>query len=132
VLLVLNASPYHLEKQDSRHQIARDRVAQTGLALVYCNLVGGQDELVFDGGSFVLDRSGELVQQLPAFEEALALVELDLAPSNYANVLPAEVAQPLSIEAAVYRALSLGLKDYVTKITLRVSCWGFLAALILR
>jgi NAD+ synthetase len=115
VLLVLNASPYHLEKQDSRHQIARDRVAQTGLALVYCNLVGGQDELVFDGGSFVLDRSGELVQQLPAFEEALALVELDLAPSNYANVLPAEVAQPLSIEAAVYRALSLGLKDYVTK-----------------
>jgi NAD+ synthetase len=115
LLLVLNASPYHLEKQDSRHQIARDRVAQTGLALVYCNLVGGQDELVFDGGSFVLDRSGELVQQLPAFEEALALVELDLAPSNYANVLPAEVAQPLSIEAAVYRALSLGLKDYVTK-----------------
>mgnify|MGYP003344017835 FL=1 len=115
VLLVLNASPYHLEKQDSRHQIARDRVAQTGLALVYCNLVGGQDELVFDGGSFVLDRSGELVQQLPAFEEALALVELDLAPSNYANVLPAEIAQPLSIEAAVYRALSLGLKDYVTK-----------------
>ena len=115
VLLVLNASPYHLEKQDSRHQIARDRVAQTGLVLVYCNLVGGQDELVFDGGSFVLDRSGELVQQLPAFEEALALVELDLAPSNYANVLPAEIAQPLSIEAAVYRALSLGLKDYVTK-----------------
>ena len=115
VLLVLNASPYHLEKQDSRHQIARDRVAQTGLALVYCNLVGGQDELVFDGGSFVLDRSGELMQQLPAFEESLALVELDLSPRNYANVLPAEIAQPLSIEAAVYRALSLGLKDYVTK-----------------
>lgn len=115
VLLVLNASPYHLEKQDSRHQIARDRVAQTGLALVYCNLVGGQDELVFDGGSFVLDRSGELMQQLPAFEEALAYVQLDLSPRNYANVLPAEIAPPLSIEAAVYRALSLGLKDYVTK-----------------
>jgi NAD+ synthetase len=115
VLLVLNASPHHLEKQDSRHQIARDRVAQTGLALVYCNLVGGQDELVFDGGSFVLDRSGELVQQLPAFEEAIAYVQLDLSPRNYANVLPAEIAQPLSIEAAVYRALSLGLKDYVTK-----------------
>ena len=115
VLLVLNASPYHLEKQDSRHQIARDRVAQTGLALVYCNLVGGQDELIFDGGSFVLDRSGELMQQLPAFEEVLAYVQLDLSPRNYANVLPAEIAPPLSIEAAVYRALSLGLKDYVTK-----------------
>ena len=78
-------------------------------------MVGGQDELVFDGASFVLDRSGELMQQLPAFEEALALVELDLSPRNYANVLPAEIAQPLSIEAAVYRALCLGLKDYVAK-----------------
>jgi NAD+ synthetase len=115
VLLVLNASPYHLDKQDSRHQIARDRVAQTGLALVYCNLVGGQDELVFDGGSFVLDQSGELVQQLPAFEETLAYVQLDLSSRNYANVLPVEIAQPLSVEAAVYCALSLGLKDYVTK-----------------
>ena len=115
VLLVLNASPYHLEKQDSRHQVARDRIAQTGLALVYCNLVGGQDELVFDGSSFVLDQSGELTQQLPAFEEALAVVEFDLTVPNRGNPLPAEVTRALSIEAAVYRALCLGLKDYVTK-----------------
>jgi NAD+ synthetase len=115
VLLVMNASPYHLEKQDSRHQVARDRIAQTGLALVYCNLVGGQDELVFDGSSFVLDRSGELAQQLPAFEEALAVVALDLSAANRGNPLPAEVADALSIEAAVYRALCLGLKDYVIK-----------------
>ena len=59
ILLALNASPYHLEKQHSRYEVARDRVAETNLALVYCNLVGGQDELVFDGASFVLDRSGE-------------------------------------------------------------------------
>lgn len=115
VLLVLNASPYHLEKQDSRRQVARDRVAQTGLALVYCNLVGGQDELVFDGGSFVLDRSGVLTQQLPAFEEHLAFVDFDLLPRNRLNASPAEVAISLPAEAAVYRALCLGLKDYVHK-----------------
>lgn len=115
VLLVLNASPYHLEKQDSRHQVARDRVAQTGLALVYCNLVGGQDELVFDGGSFVLDRSGALTQQLPAFDEHLAFVDFDLSLEDRANSLPAEIAKSLSQEAAVYRALCLGLKDYICK-----------------
>ena len=115
VLLVLNASPYHLEKQDSRHQVARDRIAQTGLALVYCNLVGGQDELVFDGSSFVLDRSGVLTQQLPAFEECLAFVDFDLSPRDRLNAFPAGIAKPLSTEAAVYRALCLGLKDYVHK-----------------
>ena len=82
ILLTLNASPYHMEKQDSRHEVARQRVLETGLALVYTNLVGGQDELVFDGASFVLDRSGAVVQQLPAFEEALSLVEIDSSAGN--------------------------------------------------
>jgi len=115
VLLTLNASPYHMEKQDSRHEVARQRVLETGLALVYTNLVGGQDELVFDGASFVLDRSGALVQQLPAFEEALSLVEVDCAPGNKANPNLAEITPTLSIEASVYQALTLGLKDYVSK-----------------
>jgi NAD+ synthase (glutamine-hydrolysing) len=115
VLLTLNASPYHMEKQDSRHEVARQRVLETGLALVYTNLVGGQDELVFDGASFVLDRSGALVQQLPAFEEALSLVEVDCASGNKANPNLAEITPTLSIEASVYQALTLGLKDYVNK-----------------
>jgi NAD+ synthetase len=115
VLLTLNASPYHMEKQDSRHEVARQRVLETGLALVYTNLVGGQDELVFDGASFVLDRSGALVQQLPAFEEALSLVEVDCASGNKANPNLAEITPTLSIEASVYQALTLGLKDYVSK-----------------
>jgi len=115
VLLTLNASPYHMEKQDSRHKVARQRVLETGLALVYTNLVGGQDELVFDGASFVLDRSGALVQQLPAFEEALSLVEVDCASGNKANPNLAEITPTLSIEASVYQALTLGLKDYVSK-----------------
>ena len=115
ILLTLNASPYHMEKQDSRHEVARQRVLETGLALVYTNLVGGQDELVFDGASFVLDRSGALVQQLPAFEEAFALVEIDCATINKANPISAHITPSLSIEASVYQALTLGLKDYVTK-----------------
>lgn len=115
ILLTLNASPFHMEKQDSRHEVARQRVLETGLALIYTNLVGGQDELVFDGASFVLDRSGALVQQLPAFEEALALVEIDCAVGNKANPSLASITPSLLIEASVYKALTLGLKDYVTK-----------------
>lgn len=115
ILLTLNASPYHMEKQDSRHEVARQRVLETGLALVYTNLVGGQDELVFDGASFVLDRSGAVVQQLPAFEEALSLVEIDRSAGNKANPNQAQVTPALAIEASVYQALTLGLKDYVTK-----------------
>ncbi len=115
ILLTLNASPYHMDKQDSRHEVARQRVVETGLALVYTNLVGGQDELVFDGASFVLDRSGALVQQLPAFKDALSLVEIDTASGNKANPNPAQTTPALSIEASVYQALTLGLKDYVTK-----------------
>ena len=115
ILLTLNASPYHMEKQDTRHQVARQRVLETGLALVYTNLLGGQDELVFDGASFVLDRAGALVQQLPAFEETLALLELDCSTINRANPNLATIAPKLSLEASVYQALTLGLKDYVNK-----------------
>jgi NAD+ synthetase len=115
ILLALNASPYHMEKQSTRYQIARDRVLQTGLALVYLNTVGGQDELVFDGSSFVLDRSAELVQQLTAFEEMLAYVDIDTSINNKANPLLGSIASNLSLEASVYQSLSLGLKDYVYK-----------------
>ncbi|MDO8933990.1 MAG: nitrilase-related carbon-nitrogen hydrolase, partial [Rhodocyclaceae bacterium] len=71
VLLVLNASPYHMNKQVSRYQAVRERIGECGFPVFYVNLVGGQDELVFDGASFVMDGAGVLVHQLPAFEEAL-------------------------------------------------------------
>jgi NAD+ synthetase len=110
VLLVLNASPYHVGKQRVRQEVMRERSAETGLALVYVNMVGGQDELVFDGGSFVLDSAGVLTHQLPSFEEAMGMVTLtDGAPRAGA------VAGPLSAEAEVYRALQLGVRDYVDK-----------------
>ncbi len=115
VLLTLNASPFHLEKQVTRHEIVGKRVLETGLPVIYANLVGGQDELVFDGGSFVIDRSGVLTQQLPALEEALGIVELDTHARNKANPVPETVVPNLSQEASVYKALCLGLKDYINK-----------------
>ena len=110
VLLVLNASPYHLDKQRVRYDVMRERVAETGMALVYANLVGGQDELVFDGGSFVLNREGALTHQLPLFKEALGFVTL---AGN--NPEPGEIASPHSQEAEVYGALLTGVRDYVNK-----------------
>jgi NAD+ synthetase len=110
VLLVLNASPYHLGKQASRDDVMRERVSETGMALVYANLVGGQDELVFDGASFALDKRGEKVCQLPLFEEALDFVTfVDGEPQRGA------IAQPQPVEAEVYKALCLGVRDYIGK-----------------
>ena len=110
VLLSLNASPYHMNKLETRYEVLAQRVAETGLSLVYLNLVGGQDELVFDGGSFVLNSTGQVVQQLPNFVEHLSFVNI-----THHQVLNGEIAPKLSIEAAVYNALTLGLKDYVNK-----------------
>jgi NAD+ synthetase len=110
VLLVLNASPYHLDKQRVRYDVMRERVAETGMALVYANLVGGQDELVFDGGSFVLNREGALTHQLPLFKEALGFVTM-----TGSNPAPGEIDAPLPQEAEVYGALITGVRDYVNK-----------------
>ena len=110
VLLVLNASPYHMNKQATRHATLRKRVQETGIAAIYANLVGGQDELVFDGASFVLDAAGRLTHQLPAFAEQLAIVEI-----QDGHVLPGELVPAQSSEAAVYDALVLGVRDYLGK-----------------
>ena len=110
VLLVLNASPYHMRKQESRYDVMRERVRETGMPLVYANLVGGQDELVFDGGSFVLDRQGERVCELPLFEEALGIVTVVDGQPQAGVIAPQE-----SAEAEVYKALVLGVRDYVGK-----------------
>ncbi|MCE5180302.1 MAG: NAD+ synthase [Betaproteobacteria bacterium] len=110
VLLVLNASPYHMNKQVSRYEAVRERVGECGLPIFYANLIGGQDELVFDGASFVMNGAGALVHQLPAFEETLRIVELESGQPQIG-----EIAPQMSIEASIYQALCLGVKDYVTK-----------------
>jgi NAD+ synthetase len=109
-LVVLNASPFHLNKQAERHEIVRARTQETRLPVVFCNLVGGQDELVFDGQSFVMNSRGEVTQQLAAFEEQLAVVQF-----HDGEPVPGERAPELSTEATVYRALTLGVRDYVGK-----------------
>ncbi len=109
ILLVLNASPFHMDKQAERYQVARQRVGESGLPLIYANLVGGQDELVFDGASFALDANGALSAQFPAFSEGLYWLDLAAAsPRGEIQKLP-------STEAMVYQALVLGVRDYVAK-----------------
>jgi NAD+ synthetase len=110
VLLVLNASPYHTRQHASRLAVARNRAAENALAVVYANLVGGQDELVFDGASFALDARGETTHQLPFFEEALDYVDIVGGVPQ-----PGRRAADLSLEAAVYSALCLGVRDYLGK-----------------
>jgi NAD+ synthase (glutamine-hydrolysing) len=115
ILLVPNASPYNIGKMEERDVVARRAVAHTGCALIYANMVGGQDELIFDGASFVLDADGHRVAQLPQFVEALAIVDID-ERGRVANVptewKPGEAA---NVEEQVYTALVVGVRDYLGK-----------------
>lgn len=110
VLLVLNASPFHMNKQALRYEVLRERIADTGLPVVYCNLVGGQDELVFDGGSFALDRDGTLAWQGKVFAEELHLLQFADGAWQGGGV---PTVRP--VEADVYEALVLGVRDYLGK-----------------
>jgi len=110
VLLVLNASPYAIEKQASRYGALRLRIAETGMSVIYANMVGGQDELVFDGGSFAMDSAAQLTMQSAVFEEELSILEMaaDARPVGEMAALP-------GLEEGVYRALCLGVRDYIGK-----------------
>ncbi len=114
LLVVSNGSPYSLNYQQRRESVVRDRVFDTGLPVVYVNLLGGQDELVFDGGSFVMNSTGEVVQRLPSFREALVAVDIDLKDDR--AVPRSGPIEPLPTEeASIYGALVLGVRDYVNK-----------------
>jgi NAD+ synthase (glutamine-hydrolysing) len=110
LLVIPNASPYHLEKQSLREDVAKARVLETGLPLIYLNAVGGQDELVFDGASFALSKTAQLALAMPHFQEGLAFIEY-----KNSDLVKGEIASPSSIEAQVYDALVLGVKDYLGK-----------------
>jgi NAD+ synthase (glutamine-hydrolysing) len=114
LIVVINGSPYSLRYQERREDVVRARVKDTGLPVAYVNLLGGQDELVFDGGSFVMNAQGEVVQRVPPFIEGLFAVEVDLVDGKVVPQ-PAHVEPPLSEEASVYNALVLGVRDYVGK-----------------
>ena len=114
LLIVPNGSPYWMDKQGQRYSIARARIAETGLPLAYVNQVGGQDELVFDGASFVLNADGILAVQMPAWEEALAVTEWRKDAKRW-RCLPQPLAAIEQGDAANYLACVTGLRDYVEK-----------------
>jgi NAD+ synthase (glutamine-hydrolysing) len=114
LMLVLNGSPYHMRQQRTRERILAERARENRIGLLYVNMVGGQDELVFDGASFAVDAEGGICYRAPAFEDGLYCLETERVDGK----LALKCAQPLpelSSEASVYRALVLGTRDYVGK-----------------
>jgi NAD+ synthase len=114
LLLVPNGSPYELDKDEIRQKMVRARILTTGLAIVYLNRVGGQDELVFDGSSFVVHPDGELVVQMPDWEEALLLTEWTREPDGW-SCRTRERHQLDGYPEDIYHAMMLGLRDYVQR-----------------
>lgn len=114
VLIAINGSPYELSSQARREEVVRTRISETRIPAIYLNMVGGQDELVFDGGSFVMDADGDISFRASVFEEGLYRVELTARPSG---VIPTagEVAPFPDVEESIYSALVCGTRDYVAK-----------------
>lgn len=114
MLLVPNGSPHYRDKMDLRQNMMVARVIETGLPLIYLNLVGAQDDQVFDGGSFVLNPGGALAVQLPMFQEAVAHVDLERGPEGW-RAAPGDLAHlPDDLEQD-YHAMVLSLRDYLRK-----------------
>jgi NAD+ synthase len=114
ILLVPNGSPYRRTADDERLIVARARVAETGLPMVYVNQVGGQDDLIFDGGSFALQADGEMCMALPRFEEALAISTWEKYGEGWRCSAAPRASWPEGPEE-IYRAMVVGLRDYVRK-----------------
>jgi NAD+ synthase len=114
LLISPNGSPFDWPKPDLRMNVALARVVETGLPLIYVNQCGGQDELVFDGASFVLNPDGQPALELPAWEEALGIVDLERSAMGW-RALMGPLAVPIEKDAAAYHACVLGLRDYVDK-----------------
>ena len=115
LILNLNASPFHRAKRHDREAELQKRVQETGLPIVYANLIGGQDELVFDGGSMVVSATGDMTQHAPAFEEGLYPVTFTVDESGTVTPQPGEIAPVHDELESVYNALVLGVRDYIRK-----------------
>ena len=113
-ILCINGSPYRIDKQAERENVLGERARQAGVPVFYVNMVGGQDELVFDGGSFVMDGQGTVVFRAPAFTEEVYAVEVSTSGASV-TVSPGPVTPELPLEQSVYEALVLGTRDYVNK-----------------
>lgn len=107
LLIVINGSPFEEDKDDVRLALVQRRAKEFGCAVIYVNLVGAQDELVFDGDSMVVNADGDLIARAPQFKESLLIIDTSLTPQS--------IAPPLEKHEEFYEALVLGLKDYVEK-----------------
>mgnify|MGYP001488388177 CR=1 FL=1 len=114
ILLAPNGSPFETGKEDVRLDLVRDRVRECGLPLAYLNQVGGQDEVVFDGASLVVNPGGAVAWALPAWEEKIAITDWRSQGGKWTCV-PGEIAPAEDRLQAIYRAMMLGLADYVNK-----------------
>ena len=112
LILSLNASPFHRDKLHLRKDVIRERCQEVGIPVVYTNLVGGQDELVFDGGSFAMSAEGEVMVSAPYFKEGLFPVAFDLSTGT---LVTGDMAESPDLHARVYDALVMGVRDYVNK-----------------
>ena len=112
ILLVPNGSPFELDKDQRRQQLVQKRVTETGLPLVYLNRVGGQDELAFDGSSFVVNDDGAIVVQMPDWDEALCLTEWQRTANGWTCATTKRSELSVYPED-IYRAMMVGLRDYV-------------------
>ncbi len=127
LIININASPYDQNKSDLRKELVVNQARKLGVPIIYLNMVGGQDELVFDGGSFVVDGKGEILYQAQQFEEELFYIDLDLEVKEQprgslleirqkrSELDPLQSALLLSKNESLYSALKLGLFDYVSK-----------------
>ena len=111
-LIITNGSPYEIRSQSRRRALLAERSSGSGMPMIYLNLIGGQDELVFDGGSMALDAMGKTVFQAPQFEEGVYPLELRAGPDGV-EVVPAEICPDLEKTESAYRAIVLGVRDYV-------------------
>jgi len=113
ILLVPNGSPYEADKDDMRQRLVRERVIETGLPMVYLNRVGGQDELVFDGSSFVTNDDGGIAAQMPDFEEAMIVTDWERTPNGW-RCEPGDRSSLSPYPEDMYRAMMVALRDYVS------------------
>ena len=114
LVIAINGSPYAVGYQLVREKVIADRIRSSGLPMVYLNYVGGQDELVFDGSSLVMDAQCRVTQRAPAFEEGMIVAEFDVSGDRVVP-LPGMVVPHQTDEESIYNALVLGTRDYVHK-----------------
>jgi NAD+ synthase (glutamine-hydrolysing) len=114
IIIVINGSPYEKDGQSKRENIVKQRALQTDVPIVYLNMIGGQDELVFDGASFVMSKNGEIKYRATSFEESMDLFEFELINDECAPI-KSNISSKLSVEESVYKALVRGTKDYIEK-----------------